>query len=507
MAQSTAGTNLVNNWHANTAQPTVSVTVQWDGTTWTDETSRVVSIEIQHALYDVTTGLPMLGNTQPSQARLVMWNADDRYTPDNNSSPLHAHIQGGIYRVPIRIDMGYVDVVNGPERLRQFTGEIETASESNAGGQKQVTFQCLDNAIATLQYKHRTTMQFDKRPDEYIAALLAAVGGITTNLDRAMGVIPFAWCDDENVWTECQQAASADGGWFYFGKDGTARFERMTHWLEAADHTASQATINAARMWHYVDEIVWRDVYSSVIVAYTPRRIGPEQVIYESDRPIEVPPGGTVHLTALFRGPVASYIPPVCYTDFWPVTAGMNSQSSNVTITVTAYAMQADIAITNADPNYAAYVLDFQLRGYPVEGDETQEVREDTTVSPPLIAGKIYSLRENDFIQTEAQAAMLAGFLRDKLQRPRRLIGVQAVACPYLELGDRVTVAHYMHQNGAGSSVNIEGYVVGYTQRYQAGGMYTMELTVLPAANLFASSNYFRIGSSVYGAASHDLFY
>ncbi len=503
MAQSTAGTNLVNNWHANTAQPAVSVTVQWDGTTWTDETSRVVSIEIQHALYDVTTGLPMLGNTQPSQARLVMWNADDRYTPDNNSSPLHTHIQGGIYRVPIRIDMGYVDVVNGPERLRQFTGEIETASESNAGGQKQVVFQCVDNAIATLQYKHRTTMQLDKRPDEYIATLLTAVGGISTNLDRAMGVIPFAWCDDENVWQECQQAAAADGGWFYFGKDGTARFERMTHWLEAADHTASQATINAARMWHYVDEIVWRDVYSSVIVAYTPRRIGPEQVIYESDRPIEVPPGGTVHLTALFRGPVASYIPPVCYTDFWPVTAGMTSQSSYVTIAVTAYAMQADIEITNSNGEFAAYILDFQLRGYLVEGDETQEVREDTTLDPPLIAGKIYSLRENDFVQSETQAAMLAAFLRDKLQRPRRLIGVQAVACPFLELGDRVMVQHYME----GSAVNIAGYVVGYTQRYQADGMYTMELVVLPVDNLFASSNYFRVGSSAYGPASPALFY
>jgi hypothetical protein len=507
MAQSTAGTNLVNNWHANTAQPAVSVTVQWDGTTWTDETSRVVSIEIQHALYDVTTGLPMLGNTQPSQARLVMWNADDRYTPDNNSSPLHAHIQGGIYRVPIRIDMGYVDVVNGPERLRQFTGEIETASESNAGGQKQVVFQCVDNAIATLQYKHRTTMQFDKRPDEYIATLLAAVGGITANLDRAMGVIPFAWCDDENVWQECQQAAAADGGWFYFGKDGTARFERMTHWLEAADHTASQATINAARMWHYVDEIVWRDVYSSVIVAYTPRRIGPEQVIYESDRPIEVGPGETVHLTALFRGPVASYVPPVCYTDFWPVTAGMTSQSSYVTIAVTAYAMQADIEITNSNGEFAAYVLDFQLRGYLVDGDETQEAREETTLDPPRVAGKIYSLRENDFVQTETQAAMIAGFLRDRLQRPRRLIGVQAVSCPFLELGDRVTVTHYMMQNGAGSTVNIAGYVVGYTQRYQAGGMYTMELVVLPASDLFASANYFTVGTSAYGSSSPDLFY
>jgi hypothetical protein len=507
MAQSTAGTNLVNTWHANTAQPTALVTVQWDGVNWTDETANVQSIEIQHALYDVVSGIPLMGQNRPSEARLVMHNANDRYTPDNAASPLHAHIHGGIWRVPIRIDLGYVDATNGAERLRQFTGEIETASESNAGGQKQVTLNCVDNAIATLQFKHRTTMQLDKRPDEYIQTLLVTVGGISSQLDRGMNVIPFAWCDDENVWQECQRAAAADGGWFYFAKDGTARFERMTHWLEASDHTASQATINASRMWSYSDEIVWRDVYSSVIVAYTPRRIGPETVIYESDRPIEVGPLQTVHLTALFRGPIASYIPPVVYTDFWPVTAGMTSQSSAVSIAVTAYAMQADIAITNANTHYAAYVLDFQLRGYLVEGDETQEVREDTTLSPAPVKGKIYSLRENDFIQSETQAAMGAAFLRDKLQRPRRLLGVQAVACPFLELGDRVTVQHYMYQNGVGSAVNIAGYVVGYTQRYQADGMYTMELVVLPAANLFASSNYFRVGSSAYGAASHDLFY
>lgn len=509
MAQSTAGTNLATNWHASHAQPCAMVTVQWDGTNWIDETARVESIEIRHALYSELKGLPVMGGDeiQPSTATLVMNNKDDRYTPDNDQSPLHNHIAGGIYRVPVRIDMGYTDPTNGDEVLRQFTGEIESASEANSGGRKQVVLHCVDNAIATLQYKHRTTMQLDQRADEYIDTLLTAVGGISSTLDRGMNVIPFVWCDDENVWTECKAVAAADGGWFYFAKDGTARFERMTHWLEAADHTASQATINAARMWHYVDEIVWRDVYSSVIVAYTPRRIGSEQVIYESGRPITVGPGETVNLTALFKCPVASYIPPVVYTDFWPVTAGMNSQSSNVTITVTAYAMQADIAIANADPNYAAYVLDFQLRGYPVEGDETQEVRQDTTLDPALVEGKIFSLRENDFMQTETQAAMIAGFLRDKLQRPRRLIGVQAVACPFLELGDRVTVAHYMHQNGAGSSVNIAGYVVGYTQRYQADGMYSMELAVLPAADLFASANYFVVGTSAYGAASHDLFY
>lgn len=507
MAQSTAGTNLATNWHASHATPCASVTVQWDGTNWTDETARVESLEIYHALYSQETGLPMMGTGQPSKATLVMNNTTDRFTPDNASGALYADISGGIYRVPIRIDMGYTDATNGDEVLRQFTGEIESASEANSGGHKQVVFNCVDAAIATLQYKHRTTMQLDQRADEFITTLLTAVGGISTQLDRGMNVIPFAWADDENVWQECQRVASADGGWFYFGKDGVARFERMTHWLEQGAHTVSQATINASRMWEYSDEIVWRDVYSSVIVAYTPRRIGPEQVIYESDRPITVGPGETVNITALFKCPAASYVPPVVYTDFWPVTAGMNSQSSNVTIAVTAYAMQADIAITNADPNYAAYVLDFQLRGYPVEGDETQEVREDTTLDPALVAGKIFALRENDFVQTESQAAMLAGFLRDKLQRPRRLIGVQAVACPFLELGDRVTVAHYMHQNGAGSSVNIAGYVVGYTQRYQPEGMYTMELAVLPAAGLFAASDYFVVGISSYGPASHGLFY
>ncbi len=507
MAQSTAGTNLATNWYANTAQPSVSVVVQWDGTNWTDETARVVSLEIQHALYDATSGVPLMGQNPPSQARLVMNNADDRFTSDNASGALYAYIAGGIYRVPVRIDMGYVDAVNGAERLRQFTGEIEVASESNAGGQKQVVFQCVDNAIATLQFKHRTTMQLDQRPDQYIQTLLTAVGGISATLDRAMTVMPFSWADDENVWQECQQAAAADGGWFYFAKDGTARFERMTHWLEASDHTASQATINASRMWAYGDEIVWRDVYSSVIVAYTPRRVGPEQVIYESDRPITVGPWETVNITALFKGPVASYVLPQVYVDFWPVTAGMTSQSSYINIAVTAYAMQADIEIENTNGEYAAYVLDFKLRGYLVEGDETQEVREDTTESPPLVEGKIYSLRENDFIQTEIQAAMLAGFLRDKLQRPRRLLGVQAVACPFLELGDRVTVQHYMYQNGVGSTANIAGYVVGYVQRYEAQGMYSMELAVLPASELFASEDYFVVGASTYGAASDVLFY
>ena len=95
MAQSTAGTNLVNNWHANTAQPTALVEVCWDGTQWTDETGNVASLDIQHALYDVVSGLPLMGQTQPSRARVVLCNNDDRYTPDNGSSPLYSHITGG----------------------------------------------------------------------------------------------------------------------------------------------------------------------------------------------------------------------------------------------------------------------------------------------------------------------------------------------------------------------------------------------------------------------------
>jgi hypothetical protein len=111
-------------------------------------------------------------------------------------------------------------------------------------------------------------------------------------------------------------------------------------------------------------------------------------------------------------------------------------------------------------------------------------------------------LAHNDYIQTKVQADRLAGFLRDRLGRYRRLWGFESVLAPWLEVGDRVTITN------AAAGLDDDGYLVQYEASYRAGGMLSMSGIVLPADNLFGADGYFIIGTSATKDVGSDpLFY
>lgn len=499
MAQSIAGTHLATTWAAPARVVAPLVEVCWDGASWTDETSRVLDLHIEAALYNPATGLPGLGGGRPATMTLTLDNADDRYSPDNASSPLHAHIADGIYRVPIRVSLGYA-YSGTPERLRQFTGYIESPLAAMQAGAKTVQLACTDNALPLMQHKHSTALYQDQRADQLIAALLAAGGIGGAVLDAGMSVIPWAWLDDENLWSELQQLAQADGGVLYFDELGTCRYERATHWLEGTDHTTAQATLDCGNAWQMEDTLSWRDCYTGVIVERAPRYLAPLTDLYTALDVIEVPPGGSITEVCRLRYPAYSVVAPAAGTDYQAVNAGMAGMTSYLTITMTPYCQRAELTFANSHTVQAMYVLNFRLRGVPLLGDEAQEIEEHSALG--IVPGsKIYPLRGNPYVQTEEQARRLAGALRDRLERPRRLLGWAGPACPWLQLGDRVRVVN------AGAGIDAEGYILGKSQSYQAGDMWEMRLVILPAANLFPHAPYFRLGVSEWADPSDAAYY
>lgn len=498
MAQ-THSAALATAWAAAARTINAKVEVAWNGSTWTDETARVEDLSIGASLLG-PAGLPGLGAGTSGRAMLTLDNHDNRYSPDNAAGPLYAHIADGIYRVPIRIALSYV--TNPPESpLRQFTGEIEAASEQEGPGSRQVSLDCIDATIGLLQAKHSTTAMADQRPDELLALLLAAGGAGGLTLDRGMSIIPWAWLDDENIWPECQDIAAADGGVLYADELGGIRYERMTHWLEGTDHTTSQATLDRGKCWWYMPANSWRDCYSAVIVERAPRYLGATVELYRAPEPIEVPPGQSVTENCRFRYPAYSVTTPVSGTDYKAVSAGMADLSGNVSRSITAYAQHADLTFTNSNAYHAAYILDLVIRGTPLLGEEAQEVRRESSLGI-IPEGKEYPIRGNPYLQDALQAERLAGFLRDRLQRPRRLLTWRGAACPWLQLGDRVTV-----NDAAGTGFNGDGYVLSKAQSYRGGDMWEMELVILPASNLYAYTTYFRLGTSAWATTSHRLFY
>lgn len=510
MAQAATAT-LRANWAADTAVLSPYVAIQWDGVNWTEETGRVQSMDWAASVQDPSSGLPFLGAAVISSASLTLHNADHRFSADNAASPLYAAIRYGFKRIPVRISMGFWDASAGHERLRQFTGRIWKVREVNSGTPVvMLTLQGMELDLG--QFKTSTPLYRDRRVDQVISTLLARANVGVGGLERGMTPIPYLWLDDENVWAECQRLAQADAGMFYCDELGVARYRRITTLLEHADATSSQATLTG-RAWEIGAEELGLSAYTRVVVEYTAREQGIEEVLYEEAQPIEVLPGGVVRqFTARYRYPAAALILPVAGTDYQAVSAAGTSMASSLYVALPENDRQTQrclVRFSNPHAYQSVYVYGFQLRGYPLLGEESHDA---AAVVPALTLQtywrnapadeKVYRIAENDALQTAAQAERLAGVLRDWLGVPRRLLKWSGPAVPWLQLLDRVTI------QDPEAGINADAYVLHKECSYAPDATWDMTLIALPVAELFAYPTYFRLGASTYqDAGSHPLFY
>ena len=509
MAQSIVGTDLATTWAAHSARVALRVRCDWnkDGDytdAYEDVTARVLTLSIQHKLYDQLSGLPYLGGGAGSKATLVLANEARWFSPE--AAGLAAEYPGleyGIYGIPIIVELGYYSGAT-PEYLVQFAGIIEASDESEVYGKAQVTFECVDNSAVLSQYKQSTTISQDVLPSTQIAVLLVAAGMLVYDLDTALAEVPYAWLDDENTWDECLQLAQADGGMFYFGKGGTPTFRRMTSPMERADSLASQATLNEGNAFLYRNSIAWRDYYTGVIAEWAGRYQGTVTELYKAPGAIEVPPGETVTEECRFRYPAMAVVTPEYGVDYQAITSGPNTVAygvAGVQIAVTAYGQRADVAVTNNLTNDTLYLTNLIVRGYPLLGEEAQQRRWNQALS--LIEGeKVFPIRGNPYVQTQEQVERVGPFLRDRLQQPRRLLAWRGAACPWLEMLDRVTLSHNTMTPNPG--VDMDCLVVGMQMSYKVGSVWSQDLVLLPLADLFAYDDYFIIGASVYADAASD---
>ena len=387
MAQSTAETSLVSNYAASARVAAREVLVCWDGTNWVDETARVASCEISHSLFNAQLGLPMLGQGFSSEATLTLDNSDYRYSPDIEGSIAQTYCPDGVYRVPIRINMGY-----SAELLRQFTGEIIDAPESESGAGRRVTFRCLDYSYPLRQLKHITVAGWDQRADQFMETLLTAADAADTAfadratraLDHGMAVIPVVWSDEENLWEQLGLLAASETGTIHISKEGEFRFWRQTAFIERTDSLTPVVTLSLGHTFVLSSEASWRNAYTQVNVEINPWLRGPVSEVYQSQDEILVAPGETVTHWARLSHVVASIISPEAETDYQAVSAGMADLSDSLTVTLTPYAQQAKLVFTNTHASQSIYVLRMKLRGVPLigYGDDKKEFPSELAVLP-----------------------------------------------------------------------------------------------------------------------------
>lgn len=507
MAQNISGTELFARWQDNSSKPAFKVSVDWnrDGS-FDDESQFVEAIDISHSLYDNVTGLPTLGRVGPESATVVMDNSTRRYSPNNlgGVSGTYPNLVNGIYRIPIQIEMGYHTLAGVAEYTTQFVGEIEGSVERETQGRVTSTFNCIGKGAELMQHKATGPMYTDIRTDLYVQELLIEAGLIVHDLDMGSNDIPYAWVDDENLWDELLLIAEAEGALFYFNKEGVPMFKRLTTFLERADSVTPVVELNEGNATLYSDGLSWRDCYNEVVVEWATRYRGMQAVIYTAPGTIVVPPDTTIEEEIRYRYPVYQAIHPEYGEDYVPITSGARmvpAGPTGVETSFTSYGQKGILTIANRMVRHTLFVMDLQVRGFPLIGDEAHQERFESPLG--IIPGeKVYEYRGNPYLQTPEQAYRLGGYLSDWLERPIRLYTWRGPAIPWIEHLDRVTLKHNVMTPNPGTHADC--YVVGISQTYGADGFYEQELLLLAVEHFFAHDDYFIVGSSEYKIEDSD---
>jgi hypothetical protein len=415
---------------------------------------------------------------------------------------------GAAYHVPMYIE---TTINGGASWQRVFTGLAQTPKELSRTYKDMATIviECRSRDELLRQARTSTSqVEFSNRVTagdteaDVIRKYLQNSGLVETAdfvLDKGMHVIQYAWLDDESPLEDMWKLAAACGGRLYCGKDGKYYYENMAHWSRAP-HTVVQAAYDNSKwkrveIWYEDDEL-----YNIVTVEYSSRQIEDSAIVWEPDEVIQVPANNTRAITATFNSPI--YGAPILVYN--AATSGGLDMNSYVSVSTTWYAQRADILITNTHPTRAATVFPLEISGSVASGgptaDETRKSNlHGTNGSFFLTRGsRTRSLRGSVYVQSKAQASMLAQFLLDRHEYPRlfyRVSGVLGDGARYL--GDRISITEPSILSGT-----AEAIITSLRWKYEAK-TYTMDFEAVDAENLYryatTSPKYFVIGGAGVG--------
>jgi len=510
--------------------------VDWDmDGVYTDESSYLIQASGSMRLNNPADSISS-GRGIADSASIVLDNASGRFSPLNTSSPITASIADGeAYHVPMYLS---VSIDDSATFSRVFTGILKIPSEIGATSRQhpQITLDCrswdeaiLQQRISTLATTFAGIYDDGKNESEIIAQWLtdsgmtdgtefvsqeyAAAHSVTATLDPGFFNIPWAWLDEESAIVDCWQLAAAAGGRFYCDPEGSFRYENAGHWI-LSPHDTIQAALTKA---DFVTLQPWyedAELFKAVDVEIAPRELLDTSVVWHSDIVEVIPPATTREIIAKYRQPVYALTTPVAVTDYVAITSGGVDLTSDVTITISAlntYAQRLTLSVANANTSHAANLVIFQIRGQAVDGarriSETRESTNSFWIQGARTnwarTGRTRNVRSNPYIQSTAQGAMLAEFLRDRYETPRlffKISGVSGIADR--RLGDRIsitdadvmTASHEMFVFEIGWHLSRDGFSQNYVG--------------VDAADLYPYSDttpgYFIIGTSTLDAVASD---
>lgn len=483
------------------------VEVKWNNVDWTDESDYIDDLRVEIEAVNLQRGVAAIGSAISDRAMLHLKNTNQRFTPWNASSPIYSYIRdGGWEGIPIRISLGYENASGNPEYVYVFWGIIDDLSHGVRG--QTATIRALDKLGRFIDYQVKTILYENVLISDFAETLRMQIPAavrppqVDEGIDKSIFSLPFAWANDGSLMVEWSKLAEAEGGRVYCDHHGRFMFENAVH-LATGAHLSSQASFTVSSFAEMQSTYNRRDRARKVVVYYTRPRVGRMRDIWSAPYPHLIKPGETRVIRAEFDTPAREVQIPLAEVDYWAMTYGGTNRTDQVSVDYTIWAQQALLSVTNNDSQELVLSL-CKLRGYPIEYHDEESVclmvdsdgtvHEETDTITETNAGlRPIEIRDNWYIQTPEHAHALAEFIAYRLRYPRQSLTLSNLAAmPWLETGDRVTVTE---RNGLLSA----DFYVQKIELTLRGGVLGMNLRLLAADGLFASTNYFRLGTDALG--------
>lgn len=492
---------------ANWRKPVPKLEIQWDGSNWTDETAYLLSFTLRQAIQRPGVDLGA-SDDLIARGHVMLRNVSYRFSPwhfgGDDSIRTYLTAGWGPTGTPARLSMGFwcdTDSDGNYDEIqycRVFTGYLYDPKETPA--QSTVVYELRGRAWMLYQSRATTAPYQDYRLDALLSAY-ATAGGWPDALtaDTSPWVIPYAWLDDDPVLREMQQAAQAVQGRLWEDALGALRYEDASHWL---GHS-SVWTFDAGDVIDLPPRVFVEDYASSIVVEYNPRQLAARDVIFSLDEAKTIRPSSSETFLWRLDTPALRVLAPEEAVDYWLDSGAGSPLNSSCSISITAYAQQVSVTITNSHATLAAVLRFFQLRGDPITGGRTEQAEDVIDASPDV--PRVRSVRGDFYTQTYNQAAAMAALMGDRQGTMQPLFTLRsAPGVPQLELGDKIAFS-----DGRAVSSARTGYVLSIIHRFtmpQGGDSeaqepaYAQDIDVLDDASLFPAGTYFVIGTTALGS-------
>jgi hypothetical protein len=304
----TLSANLVAAIADKQQRPLLKLEIAWNGTEYIDETGYVID----------ATGIesinPDTGSLQPAEANFVLDNLDNRFTAENEDSPIYPYIQGAFLDVRARISLGYYHA--GQENFRQIgVFVVRELEPSEQGRTATMRLTDISSRFVNIPAFYGPTIN---EPLPNIFAALASKAGLGTaaytTAGTAFGTAQFAAAVGGRLADEFGLLAIAEGGRVHIDSGGTLVFTDN----ETRENEYRTPIITLDKDSFPFDISILRNTSGAVnrvVLAYEDRANAvSDETVWQVTTPIKVPAAGTA------TGSVGTYYLP------GQVTLSVNAQ-------------------------------------------------------------------------------------------------------------------------------------------------------------------------------------